>query len=295
MTDLLQTLILTIISLSSGLVATVSGGGSGAIVVPAIIATIDEKPSIVVGSVFLMYLVSAITGLVVYRERGLLDLRSGIFLAIPTIPGVVLGTLLESYISRFQFNVSLGIVATVLASLIIIFGRKTRSKTIAQKDGSAQLASEETQNTNYRAVLNSARKTRSVIDKSGRVFSYTPNYVAGIAINLGAAFLTGLFGAGAALIIVPTTILFVRMPSHVALATTRIVLVALDIAAVITHMGVGTINVSDALILSAGGLAGALIGARIAFSLNPNTLSKLVAISLGLFGVYLVMNSIIAL
>lgn len=85
------------------------------------------------------------------------------------------------------------------------------------------------------------------------------------------------------------------MPSHVELATTRIILVALDIAAVITHVGVGTINMSDALIISAGGLVGALIGARIAFSLYPNTLSKVVAVALGLFGVYLVVNSIVAL
>ena len=287
--NLFQLIILAIISLSSSIVSTISGGGGGTLVVPAIVATINEKPSILVGSVFMLYLAGAVTGLIVYRERGLIDLKSGLILAIPTIPGVIAGTLLENYISRFQFNLSLGILTTILASMLIIFRKKTQTVQVQNTDHQIYKAQDKT--TNSTTVSDKLRRTLK--DKSGRVFTYSPRYAIGIAINLCAAFVGGLFGAGAALLIAPTAILFVKMPSHVAIATTRVVIVTLDITALLTHIDLGTINFSYALILSIGGIIGAIIGARIAFSIKPDLLTKLIAIILGLFGLYLVTASIV--
>ena len=56
--------------------------------VPAIVSTINVSTSVLVGSVFFMYLVSSIIGLYAYNRKGLVDYRSGIILSIPCIPGV---------------------------------------------------------------------------------------------------------------------------------------------------------------------------------------------------------------
>lgn len=286
---LIRIFILGFVSLSTGLVATISGVGTGTIIIPAIVSIFNEKPSILVGSAFLMYLTAAATGLFAYRERGLIDLRSGLVLAIPTIPGVVFGTLLENYISRFQFNLSLGLLATIFASMLIIFRKRTQA---ANAERDERIATVDKERNKVVLSIFRVKVRRSLTDKSGRVFTYSPNYAIGIAINLTAAVLSGLFGAGAALIIVPTTILFVKMPSHVAIATTRVILVALDSAALLTHIGIGTINFSYALVLSVGATIGALIGARIVFSIKSDLLTKIVAIFLAILGIYLVVSSI---
>ncbi|MGI0090556.1 MAG: sulfite exporter TauE/SafE family protein [Nitrososphaerales archaeon] len=279
--NLIQTLILTIVSISAGILGTVSGGGGGTFVVPSMVATIHESPSVLVGSVFVMYLVGAVTGLIVYKKKGLIDTKSGLILAAPTIPGVVIGTLLEGYITNFVFNLGLGVLTTVLAFLLIFFRKE------------AKIAGEKQNKESVDPTGNVKTNKRSLVDQSGRVFTYSPNFAAGIAINLLAGFLSGLFGAGAAVIIVPASILFVRFPSHIAIATTRIVLVVLDVSALATHVGIGTINVTYALILSVGGIIGAIIGARIAFAIRPDLLTKVIAIILGILGLYLVATSLV--
>jgi uncharacterized membrane protein YfcA len=264
---------------------TITGGGGGLFAVPALVATINEQPSVLVGSVFFMYLATSVTGLVVYSRRKLVDYRSGIILSIPAIPGVVIGTLLESTISNFEFRLGLGVVTAFFAILMTINRRKNVTITV---ESSTNLSEVGTSPNN--SLIKTQTKQRTIVDSSGRTFSYVPNFTLGLAINFAAGVLSGLFGAGAAVIIVPTTIIFVKLPSHVALATTRIVLMFLNVSALATHVGIGAINVYYALILATGAAIGSIIGARIAFKIHPDLLSKVIAIVLLVLGGYLVIS-----
>jgi uncharacterized membrane protein YfcA len=123
-TSLLQVVVLVLVSLAAGTIGTVSGGGGGAFVVPVIAATFAEKPNVLVGSVFLMYSVASLMGLFIYGRKGLVDYKSGTLLSIPCIPGVLIGTLLESGISDFEFKISLGLVTIFLASLMLLLREK---------------------------------------------------------------------------------------------------------------------------------------------------------------------------
>ena len=234
-----------------------------------------------------MYLTASVTGFIVYSRKKLVDYRTGIILAVPAVPGVIIGTLLETAISNFEFKLGLGLLTASLGGMMLLF-RGREPVNVSAKDSKPAIdigSNPETRQSNS--------NQRFLIDTSGRMFSYSPNFAVGLAINFAAGILSGLFGAGAAIIIVPTTILFVRLPSHVAIATTRIILMALNASALITHIGIGAINAYYALILAVGAVIGAVIGAKIAFKIPPSILTKLIAAILALLGAYLVLASFV--
>jgi len=248
------------------------------LVVPAIVSVFNEKPSVLVGSVFLMYLATALAGLAFYSMKGLVDTRSGIILSIPCIPGVVIGTLLETSISEFEFKLGLGILTIALAVMMLLFKERNRMIEVSTSDEFK------------RSNESKARPKLLLADSSGRKFEYTPNFPAGLFINFIGGLLSGLFGAGAAILIVPAMILFVKFPAHVAIATSRIILTILNFTAFFTHVGLNAINYYYACFLAIGAVIGSMLGAKVAFGISANLLSRIVALILIILGAYLVIT-----
>ena len=86
-----------------------------------------------------------------------------------------------------------------------------------------------------------------------------------LAIGLGAGVLSGLFGIGGGIVIVPALIYFAKMPPQQAAGTSLAALV-LPIGAAIgaaTYYKAGNLHVRDALYIVAGMALGAWIGAEL--------------------------------
>ncbi len=276
------------ISIASGILGTVTGGGGGTFTVPALVSTVNESPQVLVGSVFLMYLVSSVTGLFVYYRKGLVDLRAGMLLSIPAVPGVLLGTLLSTSISGVTFKVALGSLVVVLGLLMFLRPAGFGYEAPSAPRGSSHDSSLEEEDDGDERRNSSSRRT--LVDQSGRVFEYTPNFPVGMLATFAAGILNGVFGAGASIIIIPATILFVRLPGHVAIASTRIVLTSLNTTALLAHIGTGLINIYYAILLAIGAVIGSIIGARIAFWASKTTLPKLIALVFLAIGIYLMIS-----
>ena len=73
-----------------------------------------------VGSVFLMYTVSSVAGFYVYHKKDLVDLCSGIILSIPTVPGVIIRTLLETGLSGQEFKLGLRLLVSILGVVTLL-------------------------------------------------------------------------------------------------------------------------------------------------------------------------------
>lgn len=284
--SLFHSLLLTLIGLANGLVSAISGGGGGLFVLPIMVATFTDPHNVLIGSVFVAYLVSSLSGLIAYARKGLVDYRNGVILAIPTVPGVIIGTFLETSISDFEFKFGLGLITVVLSLTMYLTQSRTRgADTIViprkQSDGRSE-----------RDVSNDYQNTRVLTDKSGRTFTYSPKLLVGMLVNFAAGLISGTFGAGAAIIIVPAMIMLVRIPGHVAIASSRIVLFALNIGAVTTHVSTGAINYFYALALSLGAIVGIYFGARIVFKMSPTLLTKIMVVIFVMIGAYLILSSL---
>jgi uncharacterized protein len=110
-------------------------------------------------------------------------------------------------------------------------------------------------------------------------------------IGIAAGVLSGLFGIGGGIIIVPALVLLLGMPQHMATGTSLVaLLLPVGILGVYNYYQNGNINnenIRFGLIIAAGLFIGAFFGSRIAIGLSREVLQKMFAGLLFVLSVYL--------
>lgn len=97
-----------------------------------------------------------------------------------------------------------------------------------------------------------------------------------LAIGLSAGVLSGMFGIGGGLIIVPALIFLVGMKEYQALGTSLAALVPpVGILGAFEYWQKGYVNVHYAAFIAVGLLVGAYFGARITLGLHPALMHRL--------------------
>jgi uncharacterized protein len=107
------------------------------------------------------------------------------------------------------------------------------------------------------------------------------NYVLVAVLGLAAGVLSGLFGIGGAILIVPGLVLLVKLPQHTANGTSLAsLLLPVGILGFLQYYKRGLVNLPYAAIIAVGLFLGALLGAKLAVSLPDTSLRRA-------FGVFL--------
>lgn len=105
------------------------------------------------------------------------------------------------------------------------------------------------------------------------------------AIGLAAGALAALLGIGGGIIMVPALVTLFSFDQHVAQGTSLAVIVPTAVVAAVVHIRAGRVDLQAAVALGAGGLAGGLVGATTALSLEGVVLARLFAVLLALVAV----------
>lgn len=102
-----------------------------------------------------------------------------------------------------------------------------------------------------------------------------------LAIGLGAGVLSGIFGIGGGIVIVPALIYLAKLPPQQAAGTSLAALV-LPVTAVgaYTYYKAGIIDIKSALLLAVGLAVGAAIGAQFGTNIDGAVLKKAFAVLL---------------
>jgi uncharacterized membrane protein YfcA len=95
--------------------------------------------------------------------------------------------------------------------------------------------------------------------------------VAGVMVGV----MSGFLGVGGGLLMVPFMVLVLGVTQHIAEGTSLLVIVPTAIAGVIVHNKKGLVDFRSALWLGGGGIAGAVVGARIALGTAGDSLRTL--------------------
>ncbi|MBM3162059.1 MAG: sulfite exporter TauE/SafE family protein [Chlorobi bacterium] len=107
-----------------------------------------------------------------------------------------------------------------------------------------------------------------------------------LIVGIAAGMLSGMFGVGGGIIIVPALVLLSGMSQHSANATSLVaLLLPVGLLGVMEYYRSGKItteNIWMGLIIAAGLFAGAFFGARIATSLSGDMLRKAFALFIGI-------------
>jgi uncharacterized protein len=112
-----------------------------------------------------------------------------------------------------------------------------------------------------------------------------------LAIGIAAGILSGMFGVGGGIIIVPALVLLFGMTQQSAVATSLIaLLLPVGMLGVMEYYRSGKIsteNIWIGLVLATGLFAGAFFGAKTATHLSSDTLRKAFAVLMGIVALHL--------
>jgi uncharacterized protein len=109
-----------------------------------------------------------------------------------------------------------------------------------------------------------------------------------LAIGLVAGVLSGLFGIGGGILIIPALIFFAKFPTKVALGTSLgALLLPVGLLGAYTYYRDGNLDIRASLLIALGLFFGAWIGARLAQQLSGATLQRMFAIFIVLMAIRL--------
>ena len=109
-----------------------------------------------------------------------------------------------------------------------------------------------------------------------------------LAIGLAAGVLSGLFGIGGGILIVPALILFAKFPTKLALGTSLgALLLPVGLLGAYTYYQTGNLNIRASLLIALGLFFGAWVGARLAQVLPAASLQRMFAVFIVLMAVRL--------
>jgi uncharacterized membrane protein YfcA len=93
-----------------------------------------------------------------------------------------------------------------------------------------------------------------------------------VLVGLGVGFLTGFFGVGGGFLIVPALVLVLSLPMHLAVGTSLVVISLNALWGLLGNLRLGALDWGLTMLFAAGGVAGVLIGGKLAGRLPDRTL-----------------------
>ncbi len=239
--------------------------------VPIMVVLFPEKSAAVITAISLVAVFfNGVSGAQAYARLKRIDYRTGVILLLATIPGAVVGAIVISYISRDVFQIVFGVLLFVLA--VYIFLRPSRKSLDPGGGGSGVY--------------------RKLTDANGIVYEYRVNRKLGIVMNGGVGFAAALLGVGGGIINVPLFVLVLKIPIHIATATSQFMLVGTSFAANVTNYLERDLSGQWMIIipLTMGTIFGAQLGARISQRFGSTKLARALAVGLMIVGIRLLIN-----
>lgn len=113
----------------------------------------------------------------------------------------------------------------------------------------------------------------------------------GFLIGVGAGFFAGLSGVGGGVIMVPAFVLLLGFTQHAAQGTSLLAIIFTSISATMVNVRNRRVRLLDALMVGLAGVAGSILGARVALGIEARTLS----IAFGVLALVVASQSLIRL
>lgn len=217
------------IGLVAGYLSGQFGIGGGIITTPAIRLLLGGSELVAVGTPLPVIIPTAITGVIEYARRGLIDLRSGLIVGFVGAAFSVLGAWLTSLVGGdFVLYVTAALICWMAFDMLHLALRPAPPAHVVEA---------------------CARRRGS------------RGWLAAIGVATG--LYSGFLGVGGGFVIVPALVRFLGFDAKRAVGTSLVSVLVLAVPGTITHYLLGHIDLAIALGLSLGVIPGAMLGARV--------------------------------
>lgn len=268
-----EILLLALLGVAVGTYGTLVGLGGGFLIVPLLLLIYKLPPPAAAATSLVVVFLNAASGTASYLRGRRVDIKTGLVLAVATIPGALIGPAIAERIPHRVFEIVFSTLMLALSGFLLWRPEAKPSEAHARP-------------------LRRFHIRRSFIDRSGEEFQYTYSVPLALAISFVVGILSSMLGIGGGIVHVPAMIHLMSFPVHIATATSHFVLVITTAAGVVEYATRGHIAWSIALPIGAGAVVGAPIGARISKRLHGQRIVRLLALAVVVLALRLLLSGI---
>lgn len=259
-----------------GAFGTLVGAGGGFALVPVLLLLYPNKdPETITSMSLLVVCANATSGSLAYARQKRIDYRSGFWFVAGTFPGAIAGAIVVGYIPRREFDAMFATVLIVLGAFLML---RSTSNLISDP------------------VTGRGVVRRRITDVHGNTFAYSFHLWKGVLISTFVGFMSSLLGIGGGIIHVPVMATMLHFPVHIAAATSHFVLAFMAAEGTAVHFATGALtwdrSLVQALLIGAGAIPGAQVGALLSHRLHGGVIIRALAAALMLVGVRLALKAI---
>lgn len=244
-----------------GTVASMVGVGGGVFIVPLLTLVYEFSPPEAVGTSLATIIFTSLASTANYSRQKRIYYKTGLILALTTVPGAFLGAYLTSIMEERLLGLIFGVFIFFIALRMIFrlsFSRTKHSDT---------------------------EKSTHVVDSESSLFESRTKILLGVMLSFFGGLSSGLLGIGGGSLLVPIMLLAMNMPMHITVATSMFTMIFTSISGGIQHYLQNHISFEYTLLLVLGTIFGAQLGAYTSKRVSGRTLRRI-------FGTVLIIVSI---
>jgi uncharacterized membrane protein YfcA len=243
--------LLTVFGFFIGIIASMTGVGGGIFIVPILTFFYAFIVNSATGTSLTSIIFTAIASTLNYAKQKRIYFKTGAILIITTAPGAYLGAWLATIMEERMLGLVFGVFLILVAIRMIISSLRTKAQKQAQPV-----------------------RTDTELLHSGKTI------IIGTGLSFFGGVASGLLGIGGGTLVVPILIVAMGMPIHYATATSMFTMIFTSISGVTKYAQAGLIDFPVALLLAAGTIVGAQVGAYTSKKISGRNLSLIFGIML---------------
>ena len=238
-----------------GIIASMTGVGGGIFIVPILTFFYGFIVSSATGTSLTSIIFTAIASTLNYAKQKRIYFKTGATLIITTAPGAYLGAWLATIMEERMLGLVFGAFLILVAIRMIISALRTKAPKQAQ-----------------------SVRTDTELLHSGKTI------IIGAGLSFFGGVASGLLGIGGGTLVVPILIVAMGIPIHYATATSMFTMIFTSISGVARYAQSDLINFPVALLLAAGTVVGAQVGAYTSKKISGRNLGLIFGIMLVVAG-----------
>jgi hypothetical protein len=238
-----------------GIIASMTGVGGGIFIVPILTFFYTFVVNSATGTSLTSIIFTAIASTLNYAKQKRIYLKTGATLIITTAPGAYLGAWLATIMEERMLGLVFGAFLILVAIRMIISALRTKAQKQVQ-----------------------SVRTDTELLHSGKTI------IIGAGLSFFGGVASGLLGIGGGTLVVPILIVAMGIPIHYATATSMFTMIFTSISGVARYVQSDLINFPVALLLAAGTVMGAQVGAYTSKKISGRNLGLIFGIMLVVAG-----------